>query len=163
MNFESQVTRKSDLPDFSDVSFTVHKLTEGRRLKIRLSLAEPNRRLRDLMAEKEAAEGKPPAEQLAIYTRVLADMQDVIDDQITPVWVRGLLVSIDGLTINGEPATVEALIEEGPRDLYREIAGVIGKEVGLTEKERGESAPPTTSNAQEDGRMNDTSAPPADA
>ena len=175
MNFNSTATHDSKLPAFAGVSFTLHKLTEGRRLKMRLALSDSMAKIRALSLEKEAAgladkdalEGKIPADKLPLFWRILGDMQEVMDDQVTPAWVRGLLVSVSGLTIDDKSLdgsdAADLLITGGPRDLYNEIALLVRAEAGLTERERGESAPPTTSSAAADGRMSDTSAPPADA
>jgi hypothetical protein len=50
--------------------------------------------------------------------------------------VRWGLLSVDGLLIDGEAATPEALIQNGPEGLCREIAGRIREECGLSEAER---------------------------
>lgn len=147
-------------PDFKGVSFTIHQLTEGRRLKARLVIADVNLQIRQLMQEQEeAAQLKDDDEvKIALNRRIGLDIQDLVSDKLTPIWVRTLLVSVNGLTIKGKPATVESLIESGPPDLYNEISQHIKVAAGMTEKARGESAPPTTSNAQADGRISDSSA-----
>jgi hypothetical protein len=50
--------------------------------------------------------------------------------------VRWGLLSIEGLRIDGDPATVETLIERGPESITREVAGRIRCECGLSEDER---------------------------
>jgi len=171
MNFESRNTIPSKLPGFEGVSFTVHKLNEPRRMKARLALADTSARLREIATEATAAVGgktlndpsKFTPEELARFLPFSERSGDIWSAEIVPAWMRALLVSVSGLTIDGKPATVESFIEDGPRDLYNEVASHITNEAGLTERERGESAPSTTSSAQADGRMNDTSAKPADA
>jgi hypothetical protein len=46
------------------------------------------------------------------------------------------LAQIDGLEIDGQPATVDLLIEKGPEQLVAEIAVQIRHECGLTDDER---------------------------
>jgi len=46
------------------------------------------------------------------------------------------LLEIEGLRIDGEPASVRGLIEAGPEDLCREIAEQIRRDCQLTEQER---------------------------
>jgi len=52
------------------------------------------------------------------------------------VYLEWGLEEIEGLTIDGEQATPQALIEKGPMDLAREILGRIKRECGLSEGER---------------------------
>jgi len=162
MNFDPEVIISSKLPGYEDVSFTIHQLTEGKRLKVRTVLADVNAQLRDLMTEKVTADGLPEAERAPLYARIGLSIQELLEDKITPAWVRALLVSIDGLTIKGQPATAESLIESGPRELYYEIGKAVRAAAGMTDEERGESVPPTTSSALADGRINNTSAPIAE-
>ena len=161
MNFASKVTHQSTTCE--GVSFTIKKLSEGLRMKLRLALADANAKLRDLATEEAASVGAPDAERLGLLSRISTDVRDLMNDVLAPAWVRALLVSIDGLTIDEAPATPETLISDGPRELYREVVAAVQAEFGLTERERGESAPPTTSSAQVDGRTSDTSADAVDA
>jgi hypothetical protein len=46
------------------------------------------------------------------------------------------LLSIEGLTIDGEPATAERLLEKGPEDLAREVVSAIKGQCALSEPER---------------------------
>jgi hypothetical protein len=175
MNFDPEVTIASALPDFKDpegrepddpgfsgVAFTIHQFTEGKRLKIRLALADVNARIRDLMTEKLDADALPEDKRSPVYARIVADMQELVDDKINPVWVRHLLLSVNGLTIRNVPATVDTLIESGPRELYQEIVSAVRKTAGLTEQAKGESELPTTSNEGAGGQTSNISAPIAE-
>ncbi|HEY1494105.1 MAG TPA: hypothetical protein VGF49_06160 [Candidatus Solibacter sp.] len=68
--------------------------------------------------------------------------------ECTPEMVRFFLQSIDGLTIDGEPATPDLLIESGPDALYLEIAAAVSAQMGLSSEEKenlplaGTSKPP---------------------
>lgn len=59
-----------------------------------------------------------------------------LQTRIEEIVLRTALLKIKGLNIDGEPATVESLIEGGPESLAREIAEAIAKESSLDENER---------------------------
>ena len=173
MKYTSTITHESKTDP--DVSFTVRHLTEGRRIKISLSLAdkydkvdtirtgvsEIAERIRPLLAQAKA-EGSDVLNNnpdMAELTRKHRQMQSVENDEIIPVFVRALLVSVDGLEIDGAPATVDSMIESGPPELYAEIVKAVRHEMGLDEQETGNSEPPSTSPARVDGGTQVTSVP----
>ncbi|CAB4130912.1 hypothetical protein UFOVP130_44 [uncultured Caudovirales phage] len=159
MNFESRLTIPSTLTGFEDVKFTLNKMTEGRRIKLRLALAETSAKLREMVEEATTLAGQ--SEPSTVRASALLDgVTALIEEKVTPQWVRWGLHSIEGLTIDGEAATTDSLIESGPRALYAEIADAIKREAGMSEEQRGESAPPTISGAPVDGRTNGISADP---
>jgi hypothetical protein len=49
------------------------------------------------------------------------------------------LERIEGLAIDGQPATPELLVERGPEELCGEIAQALQHQLGLTEEERKNS------------------------
>ena len=160
MNFQSRITVQSALPGYEDVSFTLNKMTEGRRIKLRVKLADAGAKLREALAEAEDIKEQGGAKAAeALFEKVKA----MVDDEITPAWVRWGLHQIAGLSIDDAPATVESLIEAGPRELYSEIVYAIKKEAGLTDTQQGESELPTTSDELVDGQKNSTSADLADS
>jgi hypothetical protein len=61
-----------------------------------------------------------------------AELQAGIDEQV----IRTALLGIEGLSIDGEAATVESLVESGPESLAREIAEATAEESSLNEDER---------------------------
>ena len=60
----------------------------------------------------------------------------VLGAEIDRLYLEWGLQAIDGLTIDGESATPEVLIERGPESLAREIVGRIRAECHLSEDER---------------------------
>jgi hypothetical protein len=60
------------------------------------------------------------------------ELQTRIDEMV----IRTALQAIEGLNIDGRPATVESLLENGPESLAREIADAIAEETSLGETER---------------------------
>jgi hypothetical protein len=61
-----------------------------------------------------------------------AEVQARIDELV----IRTALIEIKGLNIDGQPATAESLMENGPEGLAREIAEAIAEESALNENER---------------------------
>ncbi len=81
-----------------------------------------------------------------------SEMARKIDrEELTPKAVEYALVGIEGLTIDGEAATFEALLERGPDPLYEEIAQAVARELGLLPEERENLSSPSTSDAEVDG------------
>jgi hypothetical protein len=133
MNFESRITLSSALPGYENVTFTLNKMTEGRRIKLRLALSETSSKLREMVEEATMLAGQ--SEPSTVRASALLDsVTALIEEKVTPQWVRWGLPSIEGLTIDGEPATTESLIESGPRALYSEIAEAIKREAGMSDE-----------------------------
>ncbi len=56
--------------------------------------------------------------------------------EIDALYLRWGLESISGLTIDGEHATAEMLLDRGPETLSREVIAAIKAECGLSKDER---------------------------
>ena len=117
--YESYVKRESKCRP--GVRFKVHPVSFGRRVDL-------SRRLRELS-------------QKAQFHEAGDDLQDKIEanliaSEIEATYLRWGLVNVEALSIDGETATVESLIEKGPEDLAREIIGEIKSQCGLSEAER---------------------------
>jgi len=179
VNYSSIITRKSELPGFEGVSFRFRRLTEGVRLRIRLALADTLAKLREIEAEREelfdriAARLNRPVEEITLgeltsqeraALQTLTDRIELINEaEVKPAYVDACLVAVEGIEINGQAVTAASLREEGPPELYREIAAAIMAEAGLTEEERGNSSWPSTSREVEGGVTSGIGAPDADA
>lgn len=162
-SFKSRVTIPSALPEWDGVTFTIRRPTEGLRIRMREQLAAALEQLREAIGEARAVDES--GENDAASTVKLQKISDRIEflqgNQIDIAHLRASLVKVEGLEIDDAPATVESLIENGPRELYVEILQAIRKESGLSESERKNSESPITSGVQEDGRTKDTTVPPA--
>ena len=55
---------------------------------------------------------------------------------VQKLFVEWGLAQVDGLDIDGAPATVDSLIEKGPEEFVAEIAAQVRHECGLREDER---------------------------
>jgi hypothetical protein len=56
--------------------------------------------------------------------------------RIDVIVIRTAVLEIKGLSIDGQPASVEKLLDSGPASLAREIAEVVAEESFLNEDER---------------------------
>jgi hypothetical protein len=103
------------------VRYRIERMSFGRRLEL-------TRQVRGLLARQEFhSSGESPLD------RVEASSLAMEIDRL--YWNWGLL-SVDGLTIEGQPATKDTLLEHGPEPLVHEILASIKRECGLTEEER---------------------------
>jgi hypothetical protein len=93
----------------------------GRRIELTKQVHELSRRIEFLDA------GGKPHEQIEAAW---------LSNEIDRIYLRWGLVSVEGLMIDGEPATPEKAIEVGPEDLSREILEAIRAETSLTADER---------------------------
>lgn len=103
------------------VKFSIHRISFGRRMELSRRVREISRRAEFLEASTELHE--------KIEANILAQ-------EIDAMYVQWGLVGIEGLTIDGEPPTVERLLERGPEELTREVVRAIKEQCGLTEAER---------------------------
>ena len=62
--------------------------------------------------------------------------QAVLSAELDAEYLRWGLVAIEGLSIDGNPASIPTLIESGPEKLCQEIIAAIKREIGLNEDER---------------------------
>ncbi|MBM3725499.1 MAG: hypothetical protein FJW40_08755 [Acidobacteria bacterium] len=119
MRYESsRVVESAALPG---VRFTVRRMSYGRR-------SELIARMRDLMRRAEFHEASPALDGKAEASLLAMDV-----DKLYLEWG---LAQVDGIEIDGLPATAASLIASGPEELCREIAQTIKAECGLDEEER---------------------------
>ncbi|HYL37175.1 MAG TPA: hypothetical protein VEV17_14760 [Bryobacteraceae bacterium] len=106
---------------FAGVTFVVRRISFGRRMELA-------RMIRDLSRRAEFFEAGPE-----LHEKIEANL---LSQEIEATYLRWALVSIDGLTIDGAPATAEQLVEKGPEELTQEIVAAIKGLCGLSEAER---------------------------
>jgi hypothetical protein len=103
------------------VRYSIRRVSFGRRIEL-------VRRIRDIGRKVEFLEAGSDARE-KLEAAVLAA-------EIDRAYVEWGLIAIEGLEIDGEPATVDGLIEKGPVDLAAEILGRIKAQCALTDSER---------------------------
>jgi hypothetical protein len=160
MAYKYESKQRIESKDCEGVVFTIRHLTEGPRIKLSLELAdqydavaklrresaEVAERIRPLLDEAKAAQERDDNAAIQEINRrpdviAAANFQQKIasieNNQIMPVYVRALLVAVEGLEIDGQDATPELTITDGPPELYREIVEAVRKELGMSEEEQG--------------------------
>jgi hypothetical protein len=100
---------------------TVRKMSFMRRLE----LAENIRELANRIEYLEA--GSDPKEKMQAAT---------LSRELDRIYLRWGLVRIDGLEIDGSPATPEVLVRDGPEALVEEALEAIRAQCGLSQEER---------------------------
>ena len=103
------------------VKFVINRVSFGRRMDLAKRVREISQRVEFLEAGNQLQE------------KIEANL---LRQEIEVTYLRWALVRIDGLTIDGEPATAGVLIDRGPEDLTREIVTAIKAQCGLNEDER---------------------------
>lgn len=119
MNYESFSTMESkSLPG---VKFTIRRMSFGRRIELM-------RQVRELAGKVEFLEaGSDPREKIEA---------NLLASEVDRLYILWGLAAIEGLEVDGEPATPESLISAGPEDLCREVLAAVRAEFGLSEEER---------------------------
>lgn len=185
MDWKSTATFESQICE--GVSYQFKKFSAGRKIELEAGLAEYREQMRERLLEyadnciintglrdKDGAlveaDGKPvdPGDSDYVVaqkrTRQTAFSQwanSASDRFMKPQALRAYLKGIEGLSIDGAPATVETFIADGPEDLADEAYMLIQKHGGLSDAERKNSPSPIISPAAEDGPANSTTAPRA--
>ena len=103
------------------VRYSIRRISFGGRIELA-------RRIRDVGRKAE-------------YLEAGSDVRDkleatVLGAEIDRVYLDWGLVGVEGMEIDGAPATPQSLIDAGPVELAAEILGRIKAECGLTDDER---------------------------
>lgn len=119
MNYETELTVASEV--YSGVTFTISRMSFGRRLEL-------VKRVRDLSQQLE-------------FFRAGTDTQERVESallasEIDKLYLEWGLIRVNGIDLDGEPASKNTLIASGPEDLCKEILSAIRRECGLTGDQR---------------------------
>jgi len=121
-SYASEVVVESRL--VPGVTFTIAKMSFGRRVELMRRVRELARRMEFLAAGKEAGDRMDAALQHA---------------EIERLYVTWGVRAVSGLAVDGRVAGPELLTEAGPEGLFREALAAVRKETGLSEEERKNS------------------------
>lgn len=110
-----------DAETHAGVRYRIARMSLGRRIGLARKIREAGRRLEFLEAGGDVREKLDAA---------------VLQGEVDRAYLEWGLEAIEGLEIDGEAATPEALIEKGPANLASEILERIHAECGLSESER---------------------------
>jgi hypothetical protein len=119
MTYESVVTVESKVAP--GVTFTLARMSFGRRLELMRQIRELAGRLEFLEA------GREPKEQMDAA---------LLRSEIDRIYLRWGLRGVTGLELDGLAATPESLTETGPEELFREAVEAVKATTGLNEDER---------------------------
>ncbi|MEO8660910.1 MAG: hypothetical protein ABI693_20735 [Bryobacteraceae bacterium] len=119
MDYESMVRLESKCAE--GVSFQILRMSFGRRLELIRQVRELSRKL-EFLRTSDGIEDRLESSLLA--------------GQIDTLYLEWGLSSVDGLVLDGVPATIAEVISKGPEELCREILDAIRKECSLSEDER---------------------------
>lgn len=119
MTYESVEVIESQLA--RGVTFTVAKMSYGRRLELMRRIREMSRKLDFLDAGCEPGDKMDAA---------------LLEAEINRLYLTWGLRAVSGLTLDGADATPDLLAESGPEDLFREALAAVRTQTGLTEDER---------------------------
>jgi hypothetical protein len=119
VSYESVVTTESTA--IPGVVFVINRISFGRRMELSRLVREIGKKAEFLEAGTELQE------------RIEAG---ILTHEVDAMYLRWGLVSVEGLTIDGTPATAEQLLDSGPEALTQEIVAAIKAQCGLSEAER---------------------------
>jgi hypothetical protein len=109
-----------DSKTFPGVRYAIRRISLGQRIEL-------TREARELALQNEFLRAGDATDQLdAAFSELL----------VRRMYLEWGLVSVDGLRIDGRPATVESIAAFGPEPLADEIIESLRSELGLTEEER---------------------------
>jgi hypothetical protein len=110
-----------DAESAAGVRYGIARLTFGRRLDLARRIREIGRKAEFLAAGTDAREKLEAA---------------VVGAEVDRAYLEWGLLAVEGLMIDGEPATPQAVVDKGPLELATEILGRVKSECGLSESER---------------------------
>jgi hypothetical protein len=150
VSYSHKSVRKIESESCVGAAIYLYKMTEGRRLDLRESIAKPNRETRELIRKQEAlgkmAEGDAVSDNFD-YAAWL-ELQDEIDyirmSELDPALILWGVKKVEGLEVDGESLDVKDW-KRWPSNFYKEVAAAVQAESELNAAEKKESLLPTTS------------------
>jgi hypothetical protein len=162
------------------IVYTIRRLSKKRRAERDLALAVHNIRLSELnelarderapYADRLAKEVDPvnwpdyiPVDVRTKLTDYGEESSNITEIYIKPATIRAGLISIEGLEYDGQKATADLLIENGPDEVAQELYAFILIHQGLSVKEQGNSSSSSDSVGPVDGKVPTTTVADASA
>jgi hypothetical protein len=106
------------------VTFTIGKMSFGRRVELMRRVRELARRTEFLTASEDSGDKMDAA---------------LLHAEIERLYVTWGVKAVSGLAVDGIAAGAELLAESGPEELFREAVAAVRRETGLSEEERKNS------------------------
>ena len=112
------------------------------------------------------AEGVPeietlPPDVMALgleVSRTSEECARIMRADVYPAWLRATVKSFEGITVEGDPMTVDVLCEYGPAELFEEVVAAINSHAYLSSEKAENLSLPTTLAAPVDGETKITTA-----
>lgn len=182
MPFQYESTRAFESRTCPGVRITLKKWSDQRRTELYSITAEARKRQREIIMQGAALnERRAPvleddgSKRINIYSGEVVkeftneidrtefnlwvnDLEEFRHRELCPVYVRWGVAKIEGLVIDGQDATVDTLLSDGPRDLADEIFAELEGRVELSAVETKNSESPTISSAADGTAMTTTAA-----
>ena len=121
-NYSSAAVVKSRV--VPGVTFTIGKMSFGRRVELMRRVRELARRTEFLTASEDSGDKMDAA---------------LLHAEIERLYVTWGVKAVSGLAVDGIAAGAELLAESGPEELFREAVAAVRRETGLSEEERKNS------------------------
>lgn len=142
MNLETSKLHESTA--HPGVSFRVRQLNQLERTRRDAGIIEHQMKLADLVTRYNSlverdGDGKVsviPPENITDVERIDFEVKEIMDLHITPAIIRAGLVEVQGVTIDGQPATVDTLLQFAPATLLDEISTACVAGAGLTDEQQ---------------------------
>jgi hypothetical protein len=164
LSIQSKTTAESAV--CPGVKFTVRRLNKIQRSARDLPVMEPRMRYTEISERyfelKGLKEPTPETEREARMIDYEAGL--IINEHLKPASIRAALVSIEGLEIDGKPATADSLLADGSPDtdgLIDEIYAACEIASGLSGTQQKNLQSPSTSVEPADGETGGSTADPA--
>jgi hypothetical protein len=106
------------------VTFTIAKMSFGRRMELMRRVRELARRAEFLAASEGSGDKMDAA---------------LLQSEIERIFVMWGVKAVSGLVVDARVADPELLAEAGPEKLFREVLAAVRRETGLSEEERKNS------------------------
>lgn len=107
-----------------------------------------------------------PDPEIGDYTKKLklqVDVMSIVIGELYPEYIKWGVSDIQGLEIDGKPATTESLLDDAPEALVAELGEEIQRLIRLSPEEVMGFPRPIISGGQVDGPTTDTTAPSANS
>ena len=145
MKHAYSTTRSIPLETFPGIEVVLRKMTEGRRLELRKLIAEPNRRIREILREQASIEKEPEeTRDMSAWLERQDEFDQIMIEKINVAWIQWGVKQISGLEVDGRALGVEDWAD-WPSSLFDEILTLVKSEAELNGSDRKNSELPTTS------------------
>ena len=144
MPHNHDTTRRVPSETFPGVSVVLRKMTEGRRIELRKLVAEPNRRVREILREQGTIEVESEEKRdMPKWLELQDEFDGIMLEKVNPAWITWGVKQVEGLQVDGRSLGVDDW-GEWPSALFNEVLAAVKDEAELNGVERKNLGSPTT-------------------